>query len=584
MSNKSIIGVSWSHPSGACLIENNKVKVAVSEERFTRCKNETSFPWKSIEYCKSQASNDIQHVAFAENFVSYHAQLLQKTKFSVRDMLFEQKEYWYPKMYKGIEQDEAVVLKKFQVNKQYPVGYWDQYDENKAQTFNKDRLKFCSDLLQIPSENVSTVEHHKCHVMYGYGSSPFVGKECLVITIDGSGDGRSSTVSIVDLNGNLKEILSSKASTIGRVYSYTTLILGMKRNEHEYKVMGLAPYAKEKYYNEVVEIFNNILSVEGLDFVSKDPLKDMYFDLKDRLEGYRFDNIAGAVQSWIEDVLVTWVDNLISHTGIRNIVISGGVSMNVKAMGRISKLESVNDLFIAGSSSDDSLCVGAGMSLSLELNKQITKCENLYLGPNVENLDKIIKIALNNNELDIIKNCNNNMIAKFLSKGKVIARCVGRSEFGQRSLGNRSILADPTVNGVVEKINQTIKQRDFWMPFAPVVLDSYSDKYLHNTKKLQSPHMTIGFDTTNEGYESMKYACHPADKTARAQILTEEHNPDFYDLLVCFSKQTGRGALLNTSFNLHGYPIVNNAIDAFDVFQKGRLDGLILEDTLILRK
>ena len=96
--------------------------------------------------------------------------------------------------------------------------------------------------------------------------------------------------------------------------------------------------------------------------------------------------------------------------------------------------------------------------------------------------------------------------------------------------------------------------------------------------------MTIGFDTTYEGFLNMRHACHPADKTARAQILCKDKNPSFYDLLTCFEKKTGRGSLLNTSFNLHGYPIVNNAVDAFEVFQKGNLDGLILEDTLILRR
>ena len=139
MSNYSIIGVSWSHPSGACLIQDNRVIIAVSEERFTRRKNETEFPWRSIKYCMDEANGKVEYIAFAENFVSYPAQFLQKTKFSIKDMLFEQRNYWYPKIYNGEDLDEALTLEKFQVNDQYPKEYWKEYDKAKNKSFNFDR-------------------------------------------------------------------------------------------------------------------------------------------------------------------------------------------------------------------------------------------------------------------------------------------------------------------------------------------------------------------------------------------------------------------------------------------------------------
>jgi len=156
-------------------------------------------------------------------------------------------------------------------------------------------------------------------------------------------------------------------------------------------------------------------------------------------------------------------------------------------------------------------------------------------------------------------------------------------EFGQRALGNRSILADPILLETKERINTAIKNRDFWMPFAPVVLDSYADRYLVNPKGIKSPHMTIGFPTTDEGYQAMRAACHPADHSARPQILYEEANPELYLILRAFEDLTGRGALLNTSFNLHGYPIVNTPADALYVFLNSDLDGLIFGHYLILR-
>ena len=145
-------------------------------------------------------------------------------------------------------------------------------------------------------------------------------------------------------------------------------------------------------------------------------------------------------------------------------------------------------------------------------------------------------------------------IAHLLSSGLILARCVGPMEFGQRALGNRSILADPVKDRTKERINQAIKNRDFWMPFAPVVLDTFEERYLKKPTPTPSPHMTLAFETTDEGYEAMPAACHPSDRTARAQILREKDNPQLYRLLEAFAEVTGRGALLNTSFNLHGFP------------------------------
>ena len=185
--------------------------------------------------------------------------------------------------------------------------------------------------------------------------------------------------------------------------------------------------------------------------------------------------------------------------------------------------------------------------------------------------------------MQIIEQPSHEETAKLLAEGMVIARCAGRMEFGARALGNRSILADPRELRVKDKINAMIKNRDFWMPFAPIVLDRYVDRYLINPKGLQSPHMTIGFETTEEGFDAMIAACHPADKTARPQILTKDVNPEVYALIEAFEEITGCGAVLNTSFNLHGFPIVNTPAEALDVFTRSGLDGLLLAKYLILK-
>ena len=207
------------------------------------------------------------------------------------------------------------------------------------------------------------------------------------------------------------------------------------------------------------------------------------------------------------------------------------------------------------------------------------------MGPesDLEDEKKLINL-LDKNKYLIESDLTPRAIAHCLTKGNIIGRCVGKMEFGQRALGNRSIIADPSNIAIKEKINSAIKNRDFWMPFAPIILDKYANRYLVNPKNLESPHMTIGFQTTELGYKKMIAACHPADKSARPQILEKKHNPSLYETILEFSKLNNCGAVLNTSFNLHGYPIVNTAMDAFYVFENSDLDILLLNNFMIKKK
>ena len=367
----------------------------------------------------------------------------------------------------------------------------------------------------------------------------------------------------------------------------------MKPTEHEYKVMGLAPYGKEKYAIQAYKVFEKTLRVEGTEFVWNIKPNDSYYWFKEKLEGIRFDSIAWGLQNWVESLLIKWTQNTIRKYKISNIIYSGGVAMNIKAMGKLVELAEVDDLFVGGSASDESLAIGAGICLNENLtlkkkekwlSKNFTRIETLYLGPEAQiNDEKKLINDLDNNKYFFEENPSPEKIALILSKGKIVGRCVGRMEFGQRALGNRSILADPSNIMIKEKINSAIKNRDFWMPFAPIVLESYVEKYLINPKKIESPHMTIGFQTTELGYKKMIAACHPADKSARPQILKKEHNSKLFEIIEEFSKIKDCGAILNTSFNLHGYPIVNTPKDAFYVFENSDLDVLVLNHFIMFK-
>jgi len=586
----SFIGINWDHPSGASLLEGNKIKAGVCEERFSRKKNDMAFPANSIRYCMQCLDNPkkIEAVGVASYEVSIFGMLYHYATMEIANHIREQHEVWYPRIYEGKEVDDALVFNDIWDTSQYPETYWSTYNASKRETYAADSLKIIADFIGIEQSKVKRIEHHLCHAYYGYFASPYRNESAVVVTIDGFGDGLNATISVAE-NGRLKRIYATDKCVLGRIYRHITLLLGMKPLEHEFKVMGLAPYAKKKHSQKAFEVFSQILALDGIEFRWKRKPKDSYFHFQRELEGLRFDNIAAGLQWWLEDILCQWITNIIRETKIDTIVISGGVSMNIKAMGEVAKLPEVKRFFVPGSGSDDSNCIGAAIGAKIERNEgKIEKSviiPSLYLGPDVsDGLCDVIRSAETKQEYIVYKNPINKQICEFLIKGLVIGRCVGRMEFGQRALGNRSLFADPINPDIIAKINSMIKNRDFWMPFAPVILDKYVDRYIKNSKHIKSPHMTVGFETTEEGYFCMKAACHPADKTARPQILCRDDNPDVYALIECFADMTGRGALLNTSFNLHGYPIVTTAAEAYEIFESTELEGLLLPNVLIMKK
>ena len=252
--------------------------------------------------------------------------------------------------------------------------------------------------------------------------------------------------------------------------------------------------------------------------------------------------------------------------------------MNVKANYQISKIKKIKKIFVCGSGTDDTLPIGACYDYASKHNVKTLPLENMYLGISADyNLKELKKFF----KYKITKVTNIKQVLNCLIKHQIIAVCRNRAEMGQRALGNRSILADPRFGQNIQKINNAIKQRDFWMPFAPVILYEYQKKLIKNPKNIESPFMTFAFDTTPFAHKNLNAALHQADKTARAQILKKNHNKDLWELINLFYKETGVPGLLNTSFNLHGFPIVNTIFDAKKVFEKSELTALWLNNHLI---
>ena len=213
---------------------------------------------------------------------------------------------------------------------------------------------------------------------------------------------------------------------------------------------------------------------------------------------------------------------------------------------------------------------------------KVEPLSNLYLGPEVssEALASVKKNVNGRDNVKVTEGVTNADIARLLASGEVVARVAGRTEFGARALGNRSILADPGKPDVVKQINEMIKKRDFWMPFALSLLDSHEEFYLKNPKGLQAQYMANAFDTKDKDYERIRSGTHPYDRSVRPQVVTREMNPEYYDLINEFSKLTGTGALLNTSLNLHGLPLVSDPYQALYVLENSGLRYLVIENTL----
>jgi carbamoyltransferase len=595
-----ILGISDSHESHACIVRDGKLLAAMAEERLSRLKADMGYPLHSINSVlkiTGIAPEEIDIVAFAGRMGTPFQRLYKmNATFGVGDWIEQNRKFWGPKLLNGanlgpwddfelfrhkggdeMEQDPYFCFLERAKNVE-PAEY--------SELFRTIREEVVLDHLGVAAENIHQYRHEDCHKIYGYYSAPGKRERAAVLTMEGGGDDSSATVSLMD-NGRMDEIWRSNEVQIGRLYRYVTLILGMKPAQHEYKVMGLAPYSTEYHGHRSLEFFRTLNSVMGTEIHDNKVVKDLYYSVRDALEGERFDGIAWGLQTWVEEILCDWINNICTTFETDNIVFSGGVAQNIKACKALMELPAVSRFWAGPISGDGSLGIGAAWIAAREFEPEgeIEGLTSVYLGTEISKGD--IDAAIERHQLQksfrLIENPNSEMVADLLEAGQVVARCSGRMEFGQRALGNRSILADPRRTQSLERINQKIKYRDFWMPFTPSMMVEESDRLIHNPKSVHSPYMTMAFDLKPEHRDLIPAAMHPSDKTVRPQMLLREDNPSYYDVMSAFRDRTGVGAVLNTSFNLHGDAIVESADDAINTFLKSELDVLLFDDIAVSR-
>ncbi|MCP4404404.1 MAG: hypothetical protein GY801_44770 [bacterium] len=574
-----ILGIHDGHTATACVVEDGKILAMVSEERFTRVKNDGGIPRNAIDWVLKSTqttADDIDSVAIVglmEPITDIGRYTRSRHKyFSLLAEHLPQSFLDNPKLYQP----------------------YIRYQQKKRREFVE--LRDVLGQHGISAEKIRQVEHHEAHAATAYYLSCHRNENepVLTITLDGSGDGLCGTVSIGE-DGRLKRIKSIPTyHSPGIMYSRVTQHLGMKPLEHEYKVMGLAPYAPDIVSEKAYKIFQRYLSLspDGLSFQNNTGAWGNSFLhlLHKDLAQLRFDGVAAGLQRRFEELCVRFVSNWIEETGIHNVALSGGLFMNVKLNMLLANLEKVEKLFIMPSGGDESTALGAALIVYVDRCKNhpsapaIQALKDVYLGP--EFSEEEIEQALRTYHAQVrytkVADIEEES-AKLLVQGKIIGRMSGRMEWGARALGNRSILANPSSSEIVRKINSAIKMRDFWMPFAASLLWERKEKYLLCDAETTAPYMITAFRTQEAAHKDLIAGLHPFDLTCRPQLVQREWNPKYYNLLKQFEAMSGIGGLLNTSFNIHGYPVVCSPRDAIETLLHSGLDCVTLENYLVER-
>lgn len=585
-----ILGISaYYHDSAACLIQDGDIISAVQEERFSRKKHDASFPSNSISYCLKEAGIDSKNIDY---IVFYDKPFL---KF---ERILETYLSYAPEGMHSFIASMPIWLKEKLFQKTLIIESLRNLLGNRVDW--EARLLFS--------------EHHLSHAASAYFPSPF--DSAAILTMDGVGEWATTSLALGSNNklSILKEI--AFPHSLGLLYSAFTYFSGFKVNSGEYKLMGLAPYGTPKYSKIIKDKLIDIKEdgsfaldmsyfnyCTGLSMTNK-KFNNLFGGLPRKPESdltQREMDLAASIQSVTEEVVIKLAKGIKKETGEKNLCLAGGVALNCVANGKLLREKIFDNVWIQPAAGDAGGAVGAALgAYHIMLNrprrvsKQLDSMKGSFLGPQLNQTE--IEEALNKCGAIFSTHTSDEMIfiaAKGLADGKVVGWVNGRMEFGPRSLGGRSILADPRSPIMQKSLNLKIKYRESFRPFAPSILredlmdwfelDSDSPYMLLTAdvakKKRTSTSMIsdhiCGTERINLLRSTIPAVTH-VDYSARIQTVHEETNPLYYKLICKFKELTGCPLLVNTSFNIRGEPIVNTPEDAYRCFMGTDLDLLII--------
>ena len=578
----NVIGIHDGHNASVALLRDGNLVYALSEERLVRRKNEGGIPVYAINRLLEDNGLDSNSI----DYVAVSGTVPPRPEWIERDKIMRRYREQCLNQPGGLHRILGRVSGFFGGSKG---------SARSLETISAERLLKLTEM-GFRAEQVHFLDHHQCHAAAAYYASGKRTGKVLVLTNDGGGDGLCATVNIGE-HGRITRLAEVRQeNSFATLYGRTTFLMGMVPLEHEYKIMGMAPYGDEGRARTIAdEILKHFEWPDDRPFgwVKKATLPPTYRWgplLEDIFRFRRFDDISAAMQLVVEEMALKWIRRCLDRTGARQIVLGGGLFMNVKLNKRILELPEVEDAYIMPSCSDESNSIGAaymGAVANGMAPEDVTPLRDLYLGAiyTEEEIRRVTAGYALSSKVDIDEPENlEDQVATLLAAGEVVARYAGREEFGARALGNRSILSDPSQLENIVMINKMIKQRDFWMPFAASMTEEQAADNLHNPKGHFSPYMVITFDSDQKRTPLFRAATHPYDGTIRPQVVKPDWNPGYHEIIRRFAEKTGRnGGVLNTSFNLHGFPIVSSPQDALEVFEKSGLQFMAI-GPFILRK
>lgn len=599
-----VLGISpLDKDSTVSIVEDGNILFAAGEERFSRTKQQSGFPKLALEKALAYTGlsiSDFDQVCYPfltwENEQKLFSKNLEDERafikeFHPRDLAPQIKEALgrvpdRNEPIHGLEHPNAIMEKGFLHSSYYSMAGAQKLASNNAalkssrqwgeaatESFQHWEKDLTTGLAEMGwTKPVKRMDHHLSHAANSYFCSGF--ERALCVTLDGYGSGLAGSVS-EGRDGKIRRLHGLPfPNSLGTLYEHVTSSLGFKPSRHEGKIVGLASYGDPSILGDI--LLSRIDETPG-DFRIYEA-NNVYFS---RYLASKFPKIdvAAAYQYVLEKVATNYIRYWVQKTGIDTIVLSGGVTANVKLNQRIFEIEGVNQIFVYPNMGDGGCGTGAALYHSWPGGVK-PSISSAYMGPDYSEAE--IEKALQAEGLQYQRPQNLAAeVAALIHSGEVVARFDGRMEYGPRALGNRSIMYHAREPDVNQWLNKRLGRTEF-MPFAPVTLYEAREKCYHNIRGAEhaAEFMTITFDCTEFMRENCPAAVH-VDGTARPQLIQREVNPGYYDILKEYEKLSGIPSLINTSFNMHEEPIVDSPEDGVRAFLQGALDYLAIGPFLV---
>lgn len=573
-----ILGLNAYHgDSSACIFKDGNLIAAIEEERIRRIKHWAGFPSESIKFCLDECSISIKDVNYITISRDPSANIYNKITHTVKNLV----------SFKALKDRLANTKKVGSIKNELASVFGIKEDEIKAEVVN--------------------VEHHRAHMASAFFASPF--EESAILSIDGFGDFTSTMVGVG--KGTKIEVLDSVIypHSVGVFYTAFTQYLGFDKYGDEYKVMGLSPYGKPTMVDKIKDVLifkdNGLFEInkkyfkhpkEGVQMSWEDgdphiePIYSSYMEEvfgKARTKGEELTqyhkDLAASIQRVTEELIFHILNHLQKRTGLKNICIAGGVAQNSVANGKILDNTTFENLYIPPAGHDAGTAIGSALWLynHIQGNDRIKPMMDSYFGSQFS--DEEVELYLKSEGINYTKYSDEELydvVTDCLINAGVIGWFQGRSEFGPRALGHRSILCDPTRDDAKELINAKIKRREPFRPFAPSILKEYVEEYFEKVDDV--PFMEKVFQFKDEKKPKLSAVVH-VDGSGRLQTVDKDIEPRYYNLIDTFRKKTGTPILLNTSFN-ENEPIVNTPKEAYECFARTSMDMVVIGNIVVTER